>query len=212
MEEYRVTIIAACYGRPLRTRRMINNILDQNISGFEAFVIGDCCEDFQKMIDSGEVNEFKRRAESLGIKLHCYNLDKHYGDYGGPIYNYCINLAKGKYITFIGNDDIIEKDHLEHYLSEIEDTDHDLVYYKTYLDPSSSIRDPRLEISRIGHSEIIVKRSSIGELKHDRVYATDWSLISKLIDKGISAKKALSNRFTYRVMHIPGQDLKDNID
>ena len=196
----------------MRTRRMINKILNQNISGWEAFVIGDGCPHFQKMIDSGEVHKFIKRAESTGNKLHCYNLQEHKGMFGSSIYNYGFENAKGKYIIFAGNDDIIEKNHFENYLSEIEETEYDMVYYKTYLAPSKTVRDPELEIGRIGHSEMIIKRSSIGKTRNDLVYASDWSLLSKLLNKGIKTKKAESSNITYRVMHIPGLPIVDTID
>lgn len=212
MDEYRLTLIVPCYGRPLRTRRMIYNILNQSITNWEAFVIGDGCPLFQKMIDSGEAESFMKKAEENGNKLHCYNLDQNYGYWGGPIFDYCINLSKGKYVIFAGNDDIIELNHFEHYLSEIENTDYDLVYYKSYIDPNDSIRNPSLQIGSVGHSELIIKKSCIGDSKHDRVYACDWSFLSKLLNKGISTKKAESNKTTYKVMHIPGMFNKDKID
>ena len=210
--EYRITLIVPCLGRPMRTRRMINDILNQNISNWEAFVIGDGCPEFQKMIDSGEASTFISKAESQGNKLHCYNLDRNYGRFGSPIYDYCIKLSKGKFIIFAGNDDRIEKNHFEHYLSEIEGSEYDMVYYKTYLDPLNSIRDPEIRLGGIGHSEMIIKRSAIGDLSHEPVYASDWSLLTKLLDKGIQIKKADSEITTYRVMHIPGLHINDTID
>ncbi len=212
MEEYRITLVVPCLGRPMRTRRMIKNILEQNISKWEAFVIGDGCPEFQKMIDSGECNNFIREAETKGNKLHCHNLDRNYGRYGSPIYDYCIKLSNGKYVIFAGNDDMLESDHFEHYLSEIENSDYDMVYYKTFLDPLGSIRDPEICLGGIGHSEMIIKRSAIGDLTHDPIYESDWSLLSKLIDNGIKMKKSESNKTTYNVMHIPGLPLIDTID
>ena len=48
----RITISITCYGRPERTKRSIQCILDQDINGWEAFIMGDCCPDFQKLIDN----------------------------------------------------------------------------------------------------------------------------------------------------------------
>jgi len=57
MKKPRITISIACYQRPERTKRSIQCILDQDINGWEAFIMGDACPDFQKLIDSGYLKE-----------------------------------------------------------------------------------------------------------------------------------------------------------
>lgn len=207
----RISIVIPCFGRPQRTRRIINNLLSQTINNWEAFVIGDGCPYFQEMIDSGEAELFIKNAEKNENVLHCFNLDKNYGGHGYHITNYAVKNAVGKYFVFAGNDDILLNNHFEHYLSEIENTDLDMVYYNTFIGPTNSIRQPRLSNSQIGHSELIIKTEVIREFNHNPNYGHDWNLIEFLLEKNIKYKKSLSNDFTYIVTHLPGRTI-DFID
>lgn len=211
MENVRISIVIPCYGRPERTRRIINNVLNQTINKWEAFIIGDGCPFFQKMIDSGEVDNFITQAKKNGNILHCFNLDKNYGGCGYHITNYATKNAIGKYFVFAGNDDILYDNHFEHYLSEIENTDLDLVYYKTFVGPDNSIRNPILQRNYIGHSELIIKTELLRNFEHTSKYGHDWELIDYLIKQGVKHKKAESNNYTYIVTHLPGRTI-DIID
>lgn len=211
MDKIRISIVVPCYGRPERTKRIINNILNQSINGWEAFIIGDGCPFFQKMIDSGEVEQFIKRAQDNGNILHCYNLDKNYGGHGYFITNYAVKNAIGDYFIFAGNDDILYNNHFEHYLEEIENTDLDLVYYNTFNGPNNKVRTPTLQISCIGHSEIIVKTELLRNFEHTSNYGHDWGLINFLIQNGVKHKKSNSDKYTYVVTHLPGITI-DTID
>ena len=211
----KIGIVVPCYGRPARTRRIINNILSQTINNWEAFIIGDGCPQFQNMIHSLEVDYFIKTAKEKGNILHCFNLDKNYGGFGYHIMNYAIQNTKSEYFIFAGNDDIILPNHFEHYLSEINNTDLDLVYYKTLVAANNTIRDPHLRGGGIGHSEIIVRTNIIKDIKHSNEYGHDWSFINNILLKNPKIKKAESNQSTYVVTHIHhfGEDITcDNID
>jgi glycosyltransferase involved in cell wall biosynthesis len=207
----RLSIVVPCFGRPARTRRIIRNILNQTIDNWEAFVIGDGCPQFQEMVDSGEVGRFISEAKSRGNILHCFNLNENYGGFGYQITNYAAKNAIGEYFIFAGNDDIIYENHFEHYLSEIEETDLDLVYYNTYVAPTDSIRISKLECNHIGHSEIIIKTNLIRDFQHKPVYAHDWDFISYLLSNNIKQKKSKTINYTYIVTHLPGNSI-DEID
>ena len=211
MKDYRLTISVPCFGRPQRTRRIIGNILEQTINNWEAFVIGDGCPHFQQMIDSGEVAEFIKEAESKGNKLHCFNLDKNYGYWGYAIATLAFQKAKGKFFIFAGNDDIILPNHFENYLSEIENTDLDMVYYKTHIAPWGVIRDPKLIISNIGHSELIIRSSLLKDMSQKPIYASDWEIISEIMTKTNRIKKAESKKTTYIITRIANSTI-DKID
>lgn len=215
MNNPRISIVVPCWGRPARTRRIINNILSQSINNWEAFIIGDGCPQFQTMIESHEVEYFKNAAQEKGNVLHCFNLDKNYGGYGYFIANYAIKHALGNYFIFAGNDDIILPNHFEYYLSEIENTDLDLVYYPTFIGPSRTIRFPELSAGKIGHSEVIFKTEFIKNILHSSEYGHDWKFIQEIIDKNPKHKKSESDYTSYIVTHIHhfGQDYSiDNID
>ena len=198
----RLSIVCPCWGRPARTRRIINNILGQTINNWEAFVIGDGCPHFQDMIESHEVEYFKKTAEENGNILHCYNLDKNHGGFGKYIIDYAITNAKGEYFIFVANDDIILPNHFEHYLSEIEGTNLDLVYYNTFIGPTNSIRYSQLKPGQIGHSELVLRTDFIKGISHGEEYGHDWEFIEHLSKKqSFKHKKAKSDYCSYIVTH-----------
>jgi hypothetical protein len=199
---FEIGIVVPCWGRPLRTRRIIEAILNQNINNWEAFVIGDGCPLFQKMIDSGEANIYIEKAEINGNKLHLFNLDRNYGGFGYKIVDYAIENSKSKYFIFAGNDDILLENHFEHYLSEVDDFD--MIAYPTFVGPTKSIRYPKLECSSVGHSEIIIKTELIKDYKHSSNYGHDWNFIEFILNKTNKIKISNNTNYTYIVTHIPG--------
>lgn len=203
MSQYRICAVMPCWGRPARTRRMINNILAQNINNWEAFVIGDGCPVFNTLFDSGEAKFYQDLAASKGNKLHIFNLEKNYGGFGYHIINHCFEHNNSEYVIILGNDDIIAADHFQHYLSEIENTDLDIVAYKTFmkfLPERHCIRPVCFQGGLIGHAEIIIKSSTARQFKLNPEYGHDWELISKIHGRGKS-KVATSSHFTYFVTH-----------
>ena len=202
MSEYRITIVVPCFGRPLRTRRIIECILDQNINNWEAFVIGDGCQQFQNLLDNQESKTYILKAEKNGSKLHLFNLDKNYGGWGYQAVNHAIKNAKGEFFIFAGNDDIIDANHFSHYLSEIENTTLDMVHYNSHVDPRNTIRNSSLKLGHVGHSEIIIRTSILRDISQKPIYAADWEIISEIIKKTNKIKKSESTLPTYHVRRI----------
>ena len=212
MSDVRVTISLPCFGRPERTKRSIQCILDQDINGWEAFIMGDACPDFQKLIDSGYLQSIKEEQEKKGNIIHFFNAEVNGGGCGYKLTNYAIENAKGKYLVFFANDDIILSNHLSHYLSEIEGTDHNLVYYNSNLVPLKGNRDTIMQISCIGHCDIIIKTELIRTLKpHTEKYTHDWDFIHEASLIG-NCKKAKSKQATYHVMRLSSQPQIETID
>jgi len=201
MNRYRITAALPCFGRPARTRRIINNLLAQTINNWEAFIIGDGCPYFDEMINSGEVEYFIKVAKEKGNKIHCFNLEKNYGGCGYHILNYTKAYAQGEYFVVLNNDDTIKPDHFEYYLSEIENTDLDLVCYPTTLEFNlpPQTRFPYLQIGHIGHSEIITRTKTTKQFKHSSEYGHDWGFIHDIIKNGGKHKISSSKKTTYHV-------------
>ena len=209
----RISLVVSCYQRPQRTIRMINCIGNQTINNFEVFLIGDGCPYFQQILESREYQLWVERMEKLGNRVITFNMDKNYGGCGYKIINYAIENATGQYFVFAANDDVIEPDHLEHYLSEIEDTDYDMVCYSTLVRPEADrVRVPRLAFSGIGHSEIVVKTTIAQSMPpHGPEYGHDWSFISSIINSGANIKVANNMlKQTYHIMSV-GPD-KNRVD
>lgn len=216
---YRICIVVPCWRRPARTRRMLANILAQNINNWEAFVIGDGCPDFNTLFDSGEAKFYQNLAESKGNKLHMFNFEKNYGGYGYQAINFALQNNSSNYIVFGGNDDIIHPAHFEHYLSEIENTDYDMVAYKTclkFVPPAYSVRpigfttesDPLNCMP--GHAEIIVKSSTARMFLTTPEYGHDWKFVQSIYKLGKS-KIANSLCYTYFVTHTSVPPIDPNI-
>jgi len=212
MKDIRITISIPCFGRPERTKRSIQCILNQDMNGWEAFIMGDACPSFQKLIDNGYLQSIKEEQEKKGNIIHYFNADVNGGGCGYKLTNHAIQNAIGKYLIFYANDDIILPNHFNHYLSEIENTEYDLVYYNSNLAPLKGDRNTILQISCIGHCDIIIKTDVAKKIKpHTEKYVHDWEFIHELSTIG-KHKKAKSSQSTYRVMRLSSEPEIENID
>jgi glycosyltransferase involved in cell wall biosynthesis len=198
----RLTVSMPCFGRPQRTIRAINSIANQNANGWEALVIGDGCPVMQDFIDSNYFSDIQKNCEARGNDLYIANTLINQGGHGYAITNNNIKLARGKYFVFFANDDIILPNHFENYLSQIENTDFDFVYFNSEVKPTNSLRVSRLEYGMIGHSELIVRTDFLRQMPlHDAEYSHDWRLIEEMVKYG-KHKKAENCPATYHVMSL----------
>ena len=198
----RLTLSMASFGRPQRTIRAINSIANQNINGWEALVIGDGCPVMQDFIDSEYFAGLIDQCSYNGNNLIIQNNSINQGGNGFAIINNNIQIAKGKYFVFFANDDIILPNHFENYLSQIEGTDLDFVYFNSEVKPINSLRVSRLEYGMIGHSELIVRTEFIKQMPtHNEHYGHDWALIQSMMLNG-KHKKAENCPPTYYVMSL----------
>ena len=198
----RLTVSMPCYGRPERTIRSINCIASQNVNGWEALVIGDGCPIMQDFIDSNYFLDIQKDCEARGNDLYISNNLINQGGHGYDITNINIQLAMGKYFVFYANDDIILPNHFENYLSQIEGTDLDFVYFDSFVAPINATRNAELQYGRIGHSELIVRTDFLRQMPpHNEHYGHDWALIQSMMLNG-KHKKGLNCPQTYRVMSL----------
>ena len=207
----RITISMTAFGRPERTKRSIQCILDQDINNWEAFIMGDGCPDFQKLIDSGYLQSIKEEQEKKGNIIHFFNAKENGGGCGYKLINHAIQNATGKYFIFYANDDIILNNHFSNYL-EIENTNLDYMFFDSILDPTDKIRVSKLMICEIGHSEIILTTELAKQLpEHSSEYGHDWAFIDGMSTKG-KGEKSKNNILSYKVMHLLHFGTKDEID
>lgn len=112
-----VSIIIATYNSPVTLRCAIRSVLHQDLTDFEVLVIGDCC-----YADYGSVVQ-----DFNDERLHWFNLPDRFGSQYGPN-NEGLKRARGKYIAYLGHDDLWFSNHLSSLVSCIEETDADLVH------------------------------------------------------------------------------------
>lgn len=198
----RLTVSMPCFGRPERTIRAINCIANQTANGWEAIVIGDGCPVMKDFVTSGYFNDIRSDCRSRGNDLYIANNPINKGGHGFAITNQNIHLAIGEYFTFFANDDIILPNHFENYLSQIEGTDLDFVYFDSFVAPRNAIRNAQLQYGMIGHSELIIRTEFLKQMPmHDAEYSHDWRLIEEMVKSG-KHKKAENCPPTYQVMSL----------
>jgi glycosyltransferase involved in cell wall biosynthesis len=203
MGDYRITVSMPCYGRPQRTMRAIKCILNQTIPDYEALIVGDNCPNIQSILDNLEnLPEIAVCPAESSVVIE--NLDTNYGGWGYHITNLNIQRAKGDYFLFMANDDIIEPNHFESRLKHIEGSEYDFVYFNTKVRPDGGyIRKSKLEISGIGHSELIIRTDFLKRMPpHQAVYGHDWHLIDAMMRMG-AKYKYVDDEPTYTVMNFP---------
>jgi glycosyltransferase involved in cell wall biosynthesis len=206
-----LTVCVPCFGRPERTKRLIQQVAEQTIGNWEAYFIGDCCPDFQQILDSGYFDQVRKSIKQENCALITSNMPNHSGGWGYAIRNKIKELASGKYFIYLDNDDCIENNHFESYLSAINGTDYDFVYFNSITKFNGSWRNTSLEYGLIGHSELIIRTNFLKTMPpHTEAYGHDWTLISNMINAGARYVKSLKKP-TYIVMGA-GNQRETNID
>ena len=211
-QEMKLSCICPCWGRPERTLRAIESVVNQNFIGYEAIFIGDRCPIFQKYLDNEIFEKYSKIALSKGNSLIFKNLSENYGGWGYKAREEGIKMAKGQYICFLDNDDVLKPSHFENYFSFMEeDPGAHVGYLNTYINSSKKERISYLWDGGIGHAELIIQANVLKEnYILDNEYGHDWKLIKKLIEKGYTFKKSNSPA-TYVIMGI-GDNRERNID
>lgn len=186
------------YGRPQRTRRAIRYVLNQSFQNWEAFIIGDGPDQVPT-------------AELTDKRIRSFNLSHNKGGFGYWITNYSIHFALGEYFMFMANDDRILPNHFENYLSEIEGTDYDFVYFD-YL-CMNHFTKTKLRFGHVGDNAVIIRTDFLKRMPlRSPEYGHDFKLIRDMMKAGAKYKKS-DNLPTYQIMSHAGwrEDL-DGLD
>jgi glycosyltransferase involved in cell wall biosynthesis len=122
MNEPVVSIIIATFNSHETLKFAIKSIINQDYPNFEILIIGDCCNDNSEEL----VNSF------LDKRLIWKNLAKNSGSQSLPN-SEGMRMAKGKYIAFLGHDDIWFPNHLSTLIESIETNSADFVYCLSVL-------------------------------------------------------------------------------
>lgn len=190
-----ITICLPVYQRPERTKRVLDNLKHQTISGFELIVVGDGCPHFQQLVKSPWWYTWKAGFEEKGNFLHFYNFKENMGAYGAYCIHYAVRHAQGRYFAFANNDDVLLPQHAAFYYESIKDSHADFVYNDTRVECGENVlnRRPQLSYGKIGHSEVVIKTSFLKPIMADKDffnlytqgYGHDWTLVQQMMKTGV---------------------------
>ncbi len=111
-----VSVILATYDSAATLRAAIRSLVLQDFDDFEAWIIGDACSD-----DSEDVVRSFRDA-----RLHWRNLARNSGSQSGPN-NEGLRLARGRFVAYLGHDDLWFPWHLSSLLAAASKSGADFV-------------------------------------------------------------------------------------
>lgn len=104
-----VSVIVATYHRPKLVELAIQSILNQDFTDFEVLVVGDNCTDDAEQV----VASFNDK------RVRWLNLKERVGNQAGPN-NEGLRQAKGKYIAYLGHDDLWFPWHLSNLVQTLQ--------------------------------------------------------------------------------------------
>lgn len=108
MSAPRVTFVVATYQRVDALGCALRSLVLQDLTDWEAIVVGDCCGE--------ETAAAIRQLNDPRIRY--YNLPRRFGEQSGPN-NFGLHLAGGEHVTFFNHDDMLLRDHLTHALERL---------------------------------------------------------------------------------------------
>jgi glycosyltransferase involved in cell wall biosynthesis len=110
-----ISVITATYNWSSVLRYAIQSVLWQTLQDFEMLIIGDGCTD-----DSAEVV-----ASFHDPRLRWHNLPENSGHQSVPN-NTGLAMARGKYVAYLGHDDLWYPTHLASLVNELEKANADI--------------------------------------------------------------------------------------
>lgn len=204
----KITLCMPTFGRPIRTRRMLDCIQAQTMNNIEFLFWGDACPEYQKLIRSEWFWQWWHQFEEKGNCLFFMNNAIGGRDWGAKIINAARFVARAPYFCIINNDDKILPEYAEFYYNSIAKTENDFVYNTTYVYNAGNtwFRHPEIKQGAIGHNEIIIKTEFLRKMPAEiNSYEQDWILVQNMIAAGGKHQKGYAPHPTYYVMSTPGQ-------
>lgn len=192
-------LVTAClrsYGRPLRTRRMLECIFAQNFTNFEVLFMADGCPHFNAIVQQDWFKEAEQQFKIRGNRIYSFNAAAPGKDWGAKVTNTAIKMATGKYFIFLDNDDKILPEHVQYYYNSIAMYERggapvDFVYNKMMIFNGGHqwVMEPELKSGSVGHGSLIVCTEFLKTMPpHQPVYGQDWLLIQDMMKAGCGEK------------------------
>jgi len=180
--------------------RAVKSFLSQTYQDKELIIVSDGCDITEKLYNSYFINDSNIKFIKIPKQVI----------YSGECRNAAFQLTDGEIITYLDNDDVIGKQHLEIIMKQFTD-DVDLVYYDDFLVKSSDFKQLYKRINQPSYGSI--GTSSISHRNNDWLrwtsgYGHDWVFIMTAIINGMKFKK-LKETPQYLVAHWGGSNKGD---
>lgn len=172
--------------------RAVNSFLKQTYENKDLIIIADGCKQTEKIYE-------KMFSKFDNIKL--ISIEKQQL-YSGECRNVGLRIADGKIITYLDNDDVWGKKHLEIMMEQFTD-DVDLVYYDDYLVMSKDFKTLQKRIVELRYGSVgtsSISHKNVDWLEWQVGYGHDWTFVQSAIVNGMQFKK-LKNTPEYLVCH-----------
>lgn len=118
-----VSILVRTCGRPDTLRETLISIKNQTYKNIEIVIVEDGTSKSKEMID--------KEFSDLNIKYYCF--EKHVGRCVAG--NKALELASGKYLNFLDDDDLFYNDHVEVLVGELENSSNMVAYATSFETP-----------------------------------------------------------------------------
>ncbi|MCT4647353.1 MAG: glycosyltransferase [Carboxylicivirga sp.] len=164
-----ISILIPSFNRPEYLERAIASALDQReASEFEIIVVDNCSDD-------DYFNEIKKRVGKREYTRY-YRNEANLGMVGN--WNRCINLAKGKWVTFLHDDDVLSPYYvftMRKLIEEIKDAE--LIapdaYFGSKISSDLYTKPENFDLSKSG------KRISLRDMIYGNIVPTQGTLVSR---------------------------------
>lgn len=204
--KFRATLLLTVYQAPARTLRAIQCCLDQDATGIEIIIFGDNCPNLAELITNGFFKDKILQQQVKGNDLVVMNLETNHGGFGYRQRNIARGIARGKFLMYMDNDDVILPNHVSTRLLTAENNDYDLIGFETYIEPNFHYRDTDFTYGKIGHSEILIRTDFLRGLPESTPeYGHDWTLVDNALKAGAKAFIKKGEPRTYIVKSLPSK-------
>jgi len=175
------------------------------------------CREFDDALCNGEFNEKFTESAKKGTDIYSANLpfsSEERND--GEVIDICSSQALGEYLVFCYPSDVLKENHFENYLSEIDETDLDLVLFDLDFDVPNAQYRKKVEFSHgnVSLKNVIIKTETFRKHKVLMDFNQDtekkpWNFLQGLLK---CRYKRSENDPTYLVKSTKNNGTFDEID
>jgi len=202
----KISVIMPCYlgeyegcasDRVSKFNRAVHTFLQNKYEHKELVVIGDCCNDTRKELETN----FSEELVSGIIKF--YNFPKKQKLFSGALRSKGIELANGEYIIYLDSDDLFGDFHISSIAKQISSKKPDWGYYNDFIYTPHGLETKHVEVEKdsIGTSSIFHKNVKGLDWKGCDGYGHDFMFVQKLMKWSKNYEKIYGA--SYIICHIP---------